>query len=79
MLDDIRREGDVSSRNCVVSSCYWDADPELDEFMVSLSLSVHPNKYIYIRTDTFIASLSNISVTCSKIANPNFVLCLFCF
>lgn len=38
VLDDIRREGDVSNRNCVVSSCCWGADPELDEFMVSLSL-----------------------------------------
>lgn len=38
VLNDIRREGDVSNRNCVVSSCCWGADPELDEFMVSLSL-----------------------------------------
>ncbi|KAL9434188.1 hypothetical protein AB3S75_028922 [Citrus x aurantiifolia] len=33
VLEDIRREGDVSNRNCVVSSCCWGADPELDEFM----------------------------------------------
>ncbi|KAK9198056.1 hypothetical protein WN944_013239 [Citrus x changshan-huyou] len=33
VLDAIRREGDVSNRNCVVSSCCWGADPELDEFM----------------------------------------------
>lgn len=60
LLDEIRRENDVCKRDAV-STCLG-ADPELDEFMVSFSLTISPSVSLQFLISFSLTILSIVSL-----------------